>query len=51
MQASDGVLTMGYWAVNGLLIFVVVDFPRRLPAVCGKIKLEESPIWSVIGWV
>lgn len=51
MQASDGVLTMGYWAVNGLLIFVVVDFPRRFPQFAEKIKLEESPIWSVIGWV
>lgn len=48
---ADFTLTMGYWAVNGLLIFVVVDFPHRFPRLTAKLRLEESRLWSAAGWL
>ncbi|MCU0231443.1 MAG: hypothetical protein MUC67_08695 [Acidobacteria bacterium] len=51
LTIDQAVLTMSYWAMNGLLIWLVVDFPRRFPGVTSRLGLDRRWYWGVIGWV
>jgi D-alanyl-lipoteichoic acid acyltransferase DltB (MBOAT superfamily) len=44
-------ITLGYWTINGLAIYVVVAFPRRWPRLTRRIGLDSSKIWWVVGWI
>jgi len=48
---QQAVLTMSYWSLNGLLIWLVVDFPRRFPGITAKLGLDRRWYWSLTGWV
>jgi hypothetical protein len=51
LTVDQAVLTMSYWAMNGLLIWLVVDFPRRFPGLTARLGLDSRWYWGVIGWV
>lgn len=48
---EQAVLTMSYWSLNGLLIWLVVDFPRRYPGITRRLGLDSRWYWSLAGWV
>ncbi|MBP7147805.1 MAG: hypothetical protein KBD01_09685 [Acidobacteria bacterium] len=50
LTADEALLTLAYWALNGLLIYVVIAFPRRYPGLVQRLRIGESAAWSVAGW-
>lgn len=46
----DALTTLGYWVINGLLIYSVLAVPRRFPRLVARLRLAESPVWWVLGW-
>lgn len=50
LTVDQALLTMSYWALNGLLIWVVVDFPRRFPGITARLGLDNRWYWSLTGW-
>ena len=51
LTTDQAVLTMSYWTLNGLLIWLVVDFPRRFPGITARLGLDSRWYWGLIGWV
>jgi hypothetical protein len=51
LTVDQAILTMSYWALNGLLIWFVVDFPRRFPGLTARLGLDGRWYWGLTGWV
>jgi hypothetical protein len=51
LTMDQAILTMSYWTLNGLLIWFVVDFPRRFPGFTARLGLDRRWYWGLIGWV
>ncbi len=51
LTVDQAILTMSYWALNGLLIWLVVDFPRRFPGFTARLGLDSRWYWALTGWV
>lgn len=50
LNLESASLTMVYWAINGLAIFLVLWIPRAFPRPVARLRLAESPVWWGIGW-
>ncbi|MFN7964818.1 MAG: hypothetical protein U0V87_03905 [Acidobacteriota bacterium] len=44
-------LTLLYWTINGLAIYLVLAVPRYWPRATQWLQLGSSRVWMVVGWL
>ena len=47
----NGMKDMGYWAVNGLAIYLVLKIPVLFPRLVPALRMQGSVAWSIVGVV